>query len=145
MDEVEFKVPGRPQGKARPRFVKRGGRTFTYTPKTTASYEKLVAKCFYDRIGGNIKDACFEGALQVDITAVFAPPKSTSLKQRKTLIDNSMPYEKKPDCDNIAKTILDGLNQAAYKDDKQVVKLSVSKTYGVEECCIVRLKKFKKN
>ena len=39
---------------------------------------------------------------------------------------------KKPDCDNIAKIVLDALNQIAYKDDSQVIELSVRKQYASE-------------
>jgi len=38
----------------------------------------------------------------------------------------------KPDTDNIAKIILDSLNGIAYKDDKQVIRLSVEKRYAEE-------------
>ena len=34
---------------------------------------------------------------------------------------------KKPDSDNIAKVVLDALNGVAYIDDKDVVKLTVTK------------------
>ena len=44
-----------------------------------------------------------------------------------------MPYLKKPDCDNIAKIILDSLNGIAFKDDNQVSKLEVNKVYGTED------------
>ena len=37
---------------------------------------------------------------------------------------------KKPDCDNIAKIVLDALNKIAYKDDAQVAELSVKKRYA---------------
>ena len=37
---------------------------------------------------------------------------------------------KKPDCDNIAKIVLDALNKIAYKDDSQVIELSVKKLYS---------------
>ena len=36
----------------------------------------------------------------------------------------------KPDCDNLAKSILDSLNGLAYHDDKQVVELVVKKYYA---------------
>ena len=39
---------------------------------------------------------------------------------------------KKPDVDNVAKIILDGLNCIAWDDDTQVVDLSVSKYYSEE-------------
>ena len=37
---------------------------------------------------------------------------------------------KKPDCDNIAKIVLDALNGIAYHDDAQVAELTVIKTYS---------------
>ena len=46
---------------------------------------------------------------------------------------------KKPDADNIAKAILDSLNGLAYKDDNQIVDLSVKKEYGLENKIIVIL------
>lgn len=36
---------------------------------------------------------------------------------------------KKPDIDNIAKAVLDGLNGHAFADDKQVAALTVRKLY----------------
>ena len=47
---------------------------------------------------------------------------------------------KKPDTDNIAKTILDSLNGIAFEDDKQVVALLVKKLYGEEAKVVVSLK-----
>ena len=37
---------------------------------------------------------------------------------------------KKPDCDNIAKAILDALNGLAYEDDSQIVSAVILKRYG---------------
>ena len=36
----------------------------------------------------------------------------------------------KPDCDNLAKAVLDALNGVLWQDDSQVVELSVSKWYA---------------
>ena len=41
--------------------------------------------------------------------------------------------QKKPDADNIAKIICDALNDVAYKDDTQVVMLTIIKKYAIEE------------
>jgi Holliday junction resolvase RusA-like endonuclease len=38
--------------------------------------------------------------------------------------------DKKPDVDNIAKSILDALNGTAYDDDKRVVALTIYKEYA---------------
>lgn len=45
------------------------------------------------------------------------------------MLNNEINPTTKPDTDNIAKSILDSLNGIAYKDDKQVVKLTVEKRY----------------
>ena len=37
---------------------------------------------------------------------------------------------KKPDADNIAKVVCDALNGLAYKDDAQVIDLTVHKRFG---------------
>ena len=46
----------------------------------------------------------------------------------------------KPDCDNIAKAVLDALNGLAYKDDSQVTELTVRKLYAEEGSVGVRIK-----
>lgn len=46
---------------------------------------------------------------------------------------------KKPDCDNIAKIILDALNKIAYKDDSQVIELSVKKLYSEKAKVLVHI------
>ena len=40
------------------------------------------------------------------------------------------PYTGKPDLDNVAKAILDGLNAVAFEDDSQIVGLQITKSYG---------------
>lgn len=37
---------------------------------------------------------------------------------------------KKPDLDNVAKIICDGLNKIAYEDDSQIIDLTVTKYYA---------------
>lgn len=118
---VCFTVPGKPQGKGRPRFTRSG---HTYTPGSTAEYEERVKLAY--------KQACGEklnGFVAVGICAVFTVPKSYTKAQKAVAFD--MRYvPKKPDCDNIAKIILDALNGLAYDDDAQIVKLYVEKRYG---------------
>lgn len=46
---------------------------------------------------------------------------------------------KKPDADNIAKTICDALNGVAYDDDKQIAWLSVYKQYSENESIYVTI------
>jgi len=116
---THFTVPGLPRGKGRPRFSRNG---HTYTPKDTILYENLVATS-YD--GGKL-----EGDLSAKIVCYFPIPKSISKKKREFMLTERVYYNHKPDLDNLAKIILDSLNGIAFDDDRQVVRLEVSKFYS---------------
>lgn len=122
MRTVTFTIPGKPRGKQRPRFSRRSGAT--YTPTETTEYEELVGRC-YQAAGGQM----MEGLIAVDIVAQFAPPKSLSKAKKLELLATKY-VGKKPDGDNIAKIILDGLQGVAMADDALVAHLTVTKIYG---------------
>lgn len=127
MMTCDFEIEGKPTGKGRPRFKRMGNFVQTYTPEATKEYEKLVGMRFQNS-GGAITDK----PVRVEIVAFFAPPKSTKKRDRIEMLANRILPEKKPDVDNIAKIILDALNGIAYKDDSQVVDLSVKKCFAAE-------------
>ena len=131
-----FEIVGEPQGKGRPRFSTRGGFVKTYTPEKTASYENFVKLCYLNKYKGQKLD----GEIIAEIIAYFSIPKSFSKKKRLEAIEGKIKPTKKPDTDNIAKTILDSLNGIAFEDDKQVVALLVNKLYGEEAKVVVTLK-----
>lgn len=110
---MKFTVYGKIQGKARPRFRKYSKKP--YTPEATVNYENAV-KNAYVSAGGIYYDTA---PIQIKITAYYKKAKSNKMLQP-TL---------KPDIDNIAKIICDGLNGIAYKDDKQIVSLTVLKVW----------------
>lgn len=121
MSMVYFFVPGKVQGKARPRFSSKSGTV--YTPGKTKSYERQIAEAYEAQRG-----PCFEGAVMVVIEAVFSIPKSwTRAKKAEAAAGKLAPG--KPDIDNILKVVLDGLNGIAYKDDKQVTMTQCKKIY----------------
>ena len=121
-----FLIPGKPQGKARPRF-----NTTTkavHTPLATRQYEQTIRYAYLSSTTSG--ERCHCGAVRVEIHAVFPVPKSWSkIKKSKAIAGEIMP-ETKPDADNISKAVLDALNGLAYKDDSQVIDLSVKKRYG---------------
>ena len=131
-----FEIVGEPQGKGRPRFSTRGGFVKTYTPEKTASYENFVKLCYLNKYKGQKLD----GEIIAEIIAYFSIPKSFSKKKRLEAIEGKIKPTKKPDTDNIAKTILDSLNGIAFEDDKQIVALLVNKLYGEEAKVVVTLK-----
>ena len=50
--------------------------------------------------------------------------------------------KKKPDIDNIAKSILDAMNKFVFKDDNQVAKLLIEKKYGELEKVYVKIEEY---
>lgn len=127
MMTCDFEIEGKPVGKGRPRFRRMGNFVQTHTPTATADYEKLV-RLRFQNAGGVITDK----PVRVEIVAFFAPPKSARKKDKIEMLANRILPEKKPDCDNIAKIILDALNKIAYIDDSQVIELVVKKRYSAE-------------
>lgn len=123
--KVIFKVCGKPQGKARPRMTKAGS---IYTPHDTVKYEHQVVAA-YNAAAGNHCGWFGGEPVTVTIDARYAIPKSTTKKDRAQIESGELQPTKKPDGDNIAKIICDGLNGVAYKDDAQVTALHVFKRY----------------
>lgn len=149
---LKFIVPGEPQGKARPRFARRGRYVSTYTPKETQSYEALVR---YYAANARAKKGLKPISAEMDlkIEAYFKIPKSYSKKRKDRCLKGNERPNKKPDSDNIAKIVLDGLNpkvklnhtlhraenvqEGLYLDDKQVVSLNVEKWYAEEPKVVI--------
>lgn len=118
-------IDGEPQGKARPRMNTHTKRT--YTPAKTRAYEEHIKMCYI--LQGQGKNYG-ESALRVALYMYYKIPKSDSKATKQNKLNNKIRPTKKPDCDNVAKVILDALNGVAYKDDSQVVELECNKYYS---------------
>ena len=132
MAQYSITIPGEPVGKARPRVT---GKGFAYTPKTTGNYETLIKELFFHKHGSLM----LKGNIHATLKAYFGLNKDdygkTGLnKQGRQKLGGALRPTKKPDIDNIAKIVLDGLNGVAYMDDSQVVALSVEKRYAQTPC-----------
>lgn len=127
---LEFFVPGEPQGKARARTVRNQhtGKSMSYTPAKTTSYEALVQH-YYTAAGGQYVE---DGTYSVDITAGYGMAKSMPKYKRAQALEGTLLPTKKPDLDNIAKLICDALNGVAWRDDSQIVELTVRKVYAAQ-------------
>lgn len=135
---IRLTIWGNPIPKARPRAVSQGGFTRVYSPKKNTDYENEVRKTYQELHCATRYNE--DEPLIVDLYCYLAIPKSFSNKKRgKAYLGEIFPLGK-PDIDNIAKSVLDGLqdrknrktgivDKGAFADDKQVVKLSVHKLY----------------
>ena len=81
----------------------------------------------------------YDGAIEMEVVVINEPPASTS-KARKERLTKGEYKLTKPDLDNVLKSILDGLNGVAFKDDSQVVSIKAEKRYGIKNVVIVSLK-----
>lgn len=141
-----FGILGEPKGKARPRFARKGELVSTYTPQATQKYEELIRYiALRVRHKNGIKKP-ISADISLGIRAYFKIPKTYSKKRKERCLNGEERPSKKPDSDNIAKIVLDGLNpkmkvdhvqhkavcvhEGLYRDDKQVVSLKVDKYYS---------------
>ena len=58
------------------------------------------------------------------------------------MLDDEIRPLKKPDIDNIAKVVLDAINNYVIKDDIQVSKMSVEKKYSENEKLIIKIEEY---
>lgn len=135
---VTIRYPGQPQGKGRPRL---GRLDNVYTPPKTVAYEKGLAWSAQADIRAAIKQrglalaelpqppfpcAC---ALRVEVTALFLPPDSWSVRDRAAALRNEICHMSVPDWDNVGK-MLDALKGVVWVDDSQIVKATVTKLWA---------------
>ena len=115
--------------KERPRKGKNGK---MFTPPATRKFEKAVA----------------DWGKSVNMTPVLYP-----IRVRLTIADPTddpdliehsnagLVYNMKRDLDNMAKSILDGLNGVAYSDDKQIVRLDVRREYAADSAFFLTIER----
>ena len=124
---LTFEIPGDPVAKARPRAAMVSGRARLYTPAKTEKYEARVALFAQQAMAGR---PVMAGPVALSVTALFPIPASWPKKRQAAARAGTEHHTKRPDADNCAKAILDGLNGVVWKDDSQVVTLSIEKRYA---------------
>jgi len=116
-----IEIPIEPRAMARPRF----GKGKTYTSKADVSH-KAVMVFHLRKFWGN--HAPLEGPLTVSVTFFMPMPPSWAKKKKEVM--NSHPHTSKPDCDNLAKSVMDAGNGILWKDDAVIADLRVCKTWA---------------
>jgi len=132
---IEFYIYGVPIPEGRARFTKTGR---AYTPEKTRVFKNHVQLA---ALSATIEAAMLgplSGALRMTLDFTLPiPPSWTKRKQDQASAQLLRPTGK-PDCDNLAKAVMDGCNGVMYFDDAQIVALSVRKRYGlVPHVCVI--------
>jgi len=126
---IEFTVDGSPHGKGRPRFRRFGNFVQTYTDAKTKSYETLVKEAAIKAMDGR---PLIEGPVKLDLIIRLPVPKSYPKRRSEACLNGSEWPTKKPDWDNVAKSVADAMNDIVFLDDTQIVIARVVKVYATE-------------
>lgn len=110
---TKFEYYGPVMGQARPRFTRNGR---TYDPPEMKRYKADIRRAYVEQVG-----RLYEGPVSVSIHAYRPLAKRTPKKVTRQA------WTSKPDADNIGKAVLDALTGVAWKDDAQVVQVTICK------------------
>jgi Holliday junction resolvase RusA-like endonuclease len=69
-------------------------------------------------------------ALEAFIYLTFPIPQSYSKKRSEACLAGLEKHLKRPDADNVAKAVIDGMSQIIFVNDSQIVSLHIHKAYG---------------
>lgn len=136
---LKFDILGEPCAQGRPRFTTISGHASAYDPPKSKNYKAYVKALAQEAI---LKQGWkyTELPISVKITCSLTVPASKSKKFKAGALSGHLLPVKRPDVDNLFKTITDALSGLAYKDDKQIVFATISKLYGEEPKTHVELR-----
>jgi Holliday junction resolvase RusA-like endonuclease len=121
---IEFHVDGPVVGKARPRVTRNG----TYTPAETVAYEYQIQRAAKRAMWGN---QILLGPVRLHLEAGYQIPASFSQKKAQACMFGHVCPIVKPDLDNVLKALGDACNKVVWKDDSQIVEVSMRKKYTI--------------
>lgn len=121
---ITLMIKGKPVPQGRPRFrivQPKGKAPFAscYDPAESRAWKEEIKR---QAIASGHQ--MLEGALSMELTFHMLRPKSLPKK--------IVHHMKKPDVDNLAKAVKDGMEGVFYKNDSQVCSLRVRKVYCLE-------------
>lgn len=121
--KISFTISGEPVAQGRPRFSNRGGFVRTYDPaksRNAKDHIRFAASEAMVQVDGKP----LEGAIHFKAQFGIEMPKSMARKR------TPRPRQwriKKPDLDNLLKTVKDACSKVVYLDDSQIVRITSEK------------------
>lgn len=131
MNKLKLIIPGEPCAQGRPRFTKIGGHVKAYDPAKSRSYKAFVKYIVADEAQ---KQGWLytELPISVEVKAYLPIAASKPKKFKAAALAGAEKPTKKPDVDNLFKTVTDAMSGILYKDDKQITKAVIEKAYSNE-------------
>lgn len=119
---------GAPVAKGRPKFRKVGKFVQAYTPAKTKKAELHIAGVFKEQL-----KRVPSGYDEIFLTCNFYMPIPKSISKKKAeQWHEKRGHTKRPDLDNLVKTVCDALNGVAFRDDSSIVGIQCGKLYSKE-------------
>ena len=147
---IKFRYNGEAVGKGRPRVSRRGNYVHTYTPEKTRQFEDAIR---FEFMASNCEPMPVypkEVPLKIAVRVGVAIPQSYSKKKQALCRDGFLVPSKKPDLDNICKSIFDALQGRsndpgyAFADDSQSVEIVAWKEYAEKPFVEVVIDEYKR-
>lgn len=153
-------LEGDPRGKGRPRFSTHGGFVKVYTDSDTMAYEELIQAEVLRLIGGQdlidrtrqIKrrsfieaytdfggEPLFKCPVRVEMEIRHPIRASWTKAKKAAALAGHIAPTLKPDPDNVAKIWFDAFNACMWKDDTQVIRMSVERSFSENPSVLVRV------
>jgi Holliday junction resolvase RusA-like endonuclease len=135
---ISFTVPGLPiaQPRQRTRVMAIGGKPVAqnYTPAKhpVNAFKAAVQLAAVDAINKSAAGSVWKGQIlscPIALRLIFVFPRPKALLWKSKPMPRAWCF-KKPDADNLIKSVCDALNMLVWRDDAQVVSVSVEKWIG---------------
>lgn len=123
---IQFTVYGEPVAQGRPRASTVNGHVRMYDPAKSRHYKEYVRLVASQQAPAKL----LEGPLLLRVAVYRSIPKSFSKKKQNQAEQGLIRPTTKPDADNFLKGVKDALKGIIWKDDSQVVDVSVAKFYS---------------
>lgn len=133
MGKIQFEIPGDVQPQQRPKFSRLGKHVTVRDPKESKDYKAFVRLIASQHAPENL----ITEDIKLTIDVYRKIPKSFSKKKRQMALNGEIRPTTKPDIDNLAKGIKDGLSKVLWHDDSQVIELTARKWYSENPRAVV--------
>ena len=125
---ISFKVGAVPIAQPRQRHTMIAGRPHNYTP-SKHPVNQFKAACQF-AAKASWQGGPLDGPLSVEMEFVLPRPKNKIWKTKPMPRED---HDKKPDLDNLCKSVKDALSKVLWRDDSQISQLSASKSVASGE------------
>lgn len=126
--KLTLSIPGDPVAKGRARAVVFNDKPQIYTPAKTRNFENLVKLAAQVQMVGRKP---FEVPIIVTARFFVSIPRSWPMKKQARARSGEILPQSRPDLDNLAKAITDGMNKLVFRDDSLICDLILSKRYDL--------------